>query len=649
MFDCELSSKGELIMDRRTVLVGSLGLVLPSVASPVQVNGKSYALLIGVEVYDNPDISQLRYAVKDVTAVGDFLEKSLGYSSVRVMTSATNDVRSKPTHINIIKSLAAIAKDVGPNDTFLLYFSGHGFSKQGQSFLGSINVDPDSIETLRLSSVPVIDLQTMLRNIKARQVILIMDACRNDPEAGKGDGDNKLTGDLAKSLGVAAKSASESGGGSAMLFACSEGERAFEEPGFEKSVFTHYLLEGLSGKAGSLGIEDIVSYTAGAVTKWAKERGKKQTPDHVRFGTGKLAFGVSRSTVPKPVDSVVVVPTGVVLEFLDVPVGANIKVDDLVVSGTVFSTELADKTKEVEVSISANGFRPYVRRLTLTRGLASTHRVMMEPKATESKPVPMPNPINSNRLTDYPALKAYVESLCRIPAGTFQMGSSSGQSDGQPVHPVTLSAFRMGATPVTFALWKEYCAATGVKLPEAPSWGMLDDHPVVNVSWNDIMGSDGKGGFCAWASDIVGFRLTLPTEAQFEYAARGGQSGRVYPWGDNDDDSKIWSSVSIKRSSTAAVKSSKNRRTGSSFEPFRGLSDMSGNVWQWCSDLYAPYSSVSQTDPVGPPSTSDNRRCVRGGSWYNDIRVFFRCAYRNWYNPDYWNFNFGFRLSAGPS
>ena len=255
-------------MDRRTVLLGSVGFAVP-VAMQLP-RGKSIALLVGVEEYENPDIARLRFAVKDVTAIGSILEKSLGYSNVRILTSETRDSRLRPTNINIIKALDVVATEVGPNDTFLFYFSGHGFSKEGQSFLGSINVDPDSVETLRLSSLPVADLQSKLKKIRARQVILIMDACRNDPEAGKGGGDNRLTSDLAKSLSVAARSASEAGGGSAMLFACSEGERAFEEPGFEHSVFTHFLLQGLSGKAGSLAVDDVVSFTAGEVAKWAK-------------------------------------------------------------------------------------------------------------------------------------------------------------------------------------------------------------------------------------------------------------------------------------------------------------------------------------------------------------------------------------------
>jgi formylglycine-generating enzyme required for sulfatase activity len=121
------------------------------------------------------------------------------------------------------------------------------------------------------------------------------------------------------------------------------------------------------------------------------------------------------------------------------------------------------------------------------------------------------------QLSSYPALKTYIEAMCTIPAGTFQMGSASGAADERPIHSVTISAFRMGATPITVAVWKEYCTATGTTLPPAPDWGLLDDHPIVNVSWNDIMGVNGDGGFCAWASDIAGFRLTLPTEAQFEY------------------------------------------------------------------------------------------------------------------------------------
>ena len=247
-------------------------------------------------------------------------------------------------------------------------------------------------------------------------------------------------------------------------------------------------------------------------------------------------------------------------------------------------------------------------------------------------------------LAQYPALKAYIASLRSIPAGRFLMGSSSGDEDEKPVHSVTLSSFRMGATPVTVAIWKEYCRAKSIKLPEAPQWGWMDNHPVVNVSWNDIMGSDGKGGFCTWASDVAGCRLSLPTEAQFEYAARGRGDDRAYPWGDNFEDSRLWCSVYKKRATTAAVV-----RKTNIFRNAFGLTDMCGNIWQWCSDFYASYDSGPSIDPTGPVSSSANLRCFRGGAWNSTGgRHDFRCANRSKYFSDIRYDFIGFRLAAGP-
>ena len=153
--------------------------------------------------------------------------------------------------------------------------------------------------------------------------------------------------------------------------------------------------------------------------------------------------------------------------------------------------------------------------------------------------------------------------------------------------------------------------------------------------------SDGKGGFCAWASDIAGFRLTLPAEARFEYAARGGRSGLQYPWGNSFDDSKLWCSSSKVRTSTAPV-----NRASNLFRNSYGMTDMVGNVWQWCSDLYGPYSSSSKNDPTGPSSTLGNNRCVRGGSWDNFFPDVFRCANRGRNFLDGRDDLIGFRLLA---
>jgi formylglycine-generating enzyme required for sulfatase activity len=242
---------------------------------------------------------------------------------------------------------------------------------------------------------------------------------------------------------------------------------------------------------------------------------------------------------------------------------------------------------------------------------------------------------------NYPALKAYVDALCMIPAGSFVMGSAAGSADQRPNHSVRLSPFRIGATPVTVAVWKEYCAVTGVALPKAPEWGFMDDHPVINVSIVDILGADGNGGFCAWASDVAGFPLTLPTEAQWEYAARGGKNGLNYPWGNRFDHTKLWCSLPSVRRQTAPV-----IRRSNVFRNAFGLTDMVGNVLQLCSDWYGLYSRGPQTDPLGPKSSTENLRVARGASWGIDDPDVFQCALRFRNDPGSYSSHIGFRLVA---
>ena len=247
------------------------------------------------------------------------------------------------------------------------------------------------------------------------------------------------------------------------------------------------------------------------------------------------------------------------------------------------------------------------------------------------------------RLAEFPALENYLHTMCQIPDGTFQMGTNNGLDDEKPVHNITLSSFSIGTAPVTVAVWKEYCSSTGTVFPPAPPWGWLDDHPIVCVSWDDIMGLDGRGGFCAWANVIAGMQLTLPTEAQWEYAARSAGCIHEFPWGDAYRDSMLWCSNCTCRKSTAPV-----RRTSNIYRNKYGLTDMAGNVWEWCSILHGPHDGNLPVNPVEPSLTSDNRRCVRGGSWLYDEPDVFKCAYRREILSDDWVSNLGFRLSGEP-
>jgi formylglycine-generating enzyme required for sulfatase activity len=299
----------------------------------------------------------------------------------------------------------------------------------------------------------------------------------------------------------------------------------------------------------------------------------------------------------------------------------------------------------------------------------------------------------SKRLDDYPHLKAYIDTLCTLPGGTFQMGSLAGKATEQPVHSVTLSPFRMGATPVTVGIWREFALELGpvipslpapgpmelrnpwesaageshnliyppgandpevvkmwndyasmfiTEMPDEPHWGWIDNHPIVGISWNRIMGMDCKFGFCEWASDIAGFDVTLPTEAQWEYAARAGTE-TMYPWGDEYDSALAWTSG--KRFADARQTQAVDR-TSNIYKNAFGLIDMGGNVWQWCSDWYGPYPEGNQTDPTGPNASPNNTKCMRGASWVTNDTDYLRCSYRAFSAPISKDEGVGFRLVA---
>lgn len=255
-------------------------------------------------------------------------------------------------------------------------------------------------------------------------------------------------------------------------------------------------------------------------------------------------------------------------------------------------------------------------------------------------------------------LAQYIEQMRPIPEGAFLMGSASSEDepplqlglvtflgareDEKPAHLVTLDSYRIGATPITVAMWREYCAATHTPMPKEPYWGWADDHPAVNVSWEDVMGEDGNGGYCAWAASASGTAISLPTEAQWERACRGGRDRMRHPWGEMYDDSRLWCSVETRRVGTAPV-----CRNHNIFVNDFGVSDLIGNVYEWCWEIYAPYPDSTWTNPRN--LMSSGLRCDRGGGWGDHNTTYLRCASRDRRSSEYRTTDIGFRLVApGP-
>jgi formylglycine-generating enzyme required for sulfatase activity/tRNA A-37 threonylcarbamoyl transferase component Bud32 len=218
-----------------------------------------------------------------------------------------------------------------------------------------------------------------------------------------------------------------------------------------------------------------------------------------------------------------------------------------------------------------------------------------------------------------------------IPAGTFTMGSplsEKDRSDNETPHQVTLSAFKMSKYAITFEQYDAFCDAIGRAKPSDEGWGR-GKRPVINVSWHDAT------AFAEW----MGCRL--PTEAEWEYAAR---AGTVTPFNTGHCLSTSQANYEGNYPYGACSKGeyrSKTLPVGSFAPNAWGLYDMHGNVYEWCSDWYGDYSTSAQTNPKGP--TSGSNRVVRGGSWGSDAQ-WCRSADRDDYAPDDRDNSIGFRL-----
>ena len=212
-----------------------------------------------------------------------------------------------------------------------------------------------------------------------------------------------------------------------------------------------------------------------------------------------------------------------------------------------------------------------------------------------------------------------------VRGGTFAVGSTSGESDEKPVHNVTLDSYYIGETEITQAQWRAVMGSN-------PSYFTGDNRPVECVSWDDAQ------AFCEKLSELTGKKYVLPTEAQWEYAARGGNKSKGYTYsGSNTIGDVAVYYYNYSGSGHSNVKSKKPNELG--------IYDMSGNVSEWCSDWYGSYGSSAQTNPQGPSSGS--HRVLRGGSW-GGHSGYCRVADRFSINPSNRYIYYGFRVVCLP-
>lgn len=253
-----------------------------------------------------------------------------------------------------------------------------------------------------------------------------------------------------------------------------------------------------------------------------------------------------------------------------------------------------------------------------------------------------------------------VPRFISIPGGAFTMGSDDGNDDERPARVVRVDGFHVSAHPVTVDHYAAFVAQTGHPAPTLRTLPMVvtahhelqfreiaapyvwrggqppaerGRHPVTLVTYADAV------AYCRWLSGQIGMLVRLPTEAEWERAARGGLEGKRYPWGDDIDASRanFLPEPSLKRH--------RGTRPVGSFPPNGfDLFDMAGNVWQWVADWYEAdgYRTSADHNPRGPAQGAF--RVLRGGSWVTHDVDQLRCAHRHKVPPDTYAYSIGFRV-----
>ena len=215
-----------------------------------------------------------------------------------------------------------------------------------------------------------------------------------------------------------------------------------------------------------------------------------------------------------------------------------------------------------------------------------------------------------------------------VEGGTFRMGATEEQGKDaydseKPVHRVTLASYLIGKHEVTQALWEAVMGST----PSGNEQG--GDYPVEWVSWDDCQ------EFIEKLNARTGMRFHLPTEAEWEYAARGGNRGKGYKYAGSDDLDEVgWYDGNSGGHTHPVGQKNANEL---------GLYDMSGNLWEWCQDWYGDYTDEAQANPAGPQSGKWGSRVLRGGGGWLSAR-YCRVSYRHFSDPGKWSISYGLRL-----
>jgi formylglycine-generating enzyme required for sulfatase activity len=630
--------------------------------------GKSVAFLVGVSQYDylRP---QLPFVENDLRDMREFL---LNHGSFDTVYVAANKVVTRDLVDDYMSN--RFRKSLGSRDRLLFYYSGHGADVGGAT--GYMQFSAAQADDVVRNVLAINRCMEWSRIIKAGHILFLYDCCASglafDAKSGSAEAVQKLIVSL-------------SGEGSRMVITAGTAEeKTYEvkdEAGRGNGVFTRAFLEALASgnaderKTGFATVNEIFAQTERGVKKFAAIYNKKLSPRRwelqetqyrgtfvfvnpaLRNLTLAPEYAQALNATPR---SPVVREWGTIqlLAFLDGKVYIDGVFKDDIAGGEEKPFDALVGARKVEVR-GAN--ETVAQTVTIAKGQTTT--LTLKPRQTATLPVVT---------RSEPTTPQAPAGMVHIKGGTFMMGSDDGESDEKPAHEVDVKDFYLDQYEVTAAKFKQFVDATGYKTDaEKEGWSYawvgrswerkdgvtwkhdaegklmssdLMNHPVIHVSWNDAKA-------CAnWA------KKRLPTEAEWEYAARSGSKGYKYAWGNGNPVGRRGGNIAdmaLKRPFTNWPRTIWEGYDDGyvftspvgSFEPneFK-LYDMTGNVWEWCEDWYGEnyYQKRVRDNPQGP--AEGTLRVFRGGSWYN-YPADVRCTDRGRVTPTSRNYNVGFRCA----
>ena len=591
----------------------------------------SYALLVGVSDYTNgwPDLEAVPSELKKVKE--SLIKK--GFVVKMVMNPDSRELEN--AYESFIDRYG-----YDKNNRLLFFYSGHGYStnngKKGYLVPSDAPNPNRNMRDFKRKSLKMSRLLSLSREMEANHALFLFDSCFSGTIF-KTRALPKVPPYIQKSMARPVRQFITAGGA---------GE---EVPA--KSVFAPLFIDAINGKAdlnrdGYITGSEVGMYLSTNVPIY-----KRQNPQYGKIRDYELSRGdfiflspsKKSNTKPSNYTFTTVAPKKFSLTVIPTPSDARVQITNI---KPKYHDGIRLKRGTYTVKVSKEGYLTKKGKITLSGDLAVP--VVLEREKQYHAPAPSYS--GSAFRSTAKDHGSYIEpAMVRIKAGSFMMGSDSGDSDEKPVHRVTIeNDFYMGKYEVTIGEYLKCVSAGGCPQPEWLEKGSkynihtgsdnyykkmcLQEHcPIIGVSWSNAK------SYAKWLSQKTGQRYRLPTEAEWEYAARAGTTTK-YSFGDSKSD--------LGRDGWYGGNSNGTTHQvgGKRANPW-GLYDMHGNVWEWCEDWYS--DNYKQTPRNGGANRigEKKKKVLRGGSWYSGPSG-LRSAYRSRNVPYGRDYGYGFRLSG---